>query len=284
MTNNLIVLIGHRARSGKDYLAEHLKEIVDNEYPHIKATILHWADPLKNEVAFDPKWPLISIEEDGSMLLREPSGTGLFNNTYNHVSREEVPALYEYMEDRGLTTHDGMIEKDSPLLQAWGTGYRRKTCPDYWVNKTNKIIKSIIASDKTKSHIIFIPDSRFYNELNGAFANLRTDKIYIDITRLNADGTRFYDPSRDKDHQSEKELDDIYCDGYISRFITATSVDTKHLVDTGLSIIQRFLLSEQPPIEHKDFYSNKEFYEYEEKEALNFLAVNPIRGLYDEQD
>jgi len=270
-------MLGHRARSGKDFLATYIKDEIDFSYPDVKATIIHWADALKREVRYDEHYPLLQYENINGqevMLAREASTTGTFNGRYNQCSREDFPALFDYMEANNITSHQGMTEKDSPLLQAWGTGYRRKMDDKYWVRIGNKTIKKIIADNKEVTNLIMIPDTRFYNEVNGCHSNLVTDKVLIDITRYNEDGTRYYDPSRDKDHPSEAQLDDIHLDNITGFGIAAKSGDVDTIYNAGMLILSDWLEvchANSVGMDDTDFYSHEEHARRVEEQELKEL-------------
>src|SRR6267142_437087 len=85
------------------------------------------------------------------------------------------------------------------ILQWFGTEVMRKKNPDYWVHA--------VADKVTKDNpsIAIITDVRFPNE--AAYIK-NHDGYLVEVVRLNEDGTRFYDPNRDKNHASETALDD----------------------------------------------------------------------------
>lgn len=91
----------------------------------------------------------------------------------------------------------GMKEKDSPLLQRIGNERRVTHGSDYWIRKLAEKIR-------LEDDIVVIPDCRYWNEAEWVKAN---NGYMINVTRLNADGTPFVDPSRDPNHVSETELD-----------------------------------------------------------------------------
>lgn len=92
----------------------------------------------------------------------------------------------------------GMKEKDSPLLQKIGNGRRVEFGLDYW-------IRQVEAKIKPQDDIVVVPDCRYKNEAQWIKS---TGGYMVNITRLNADGTPFVDPSRDPNHISEVDLDD----------------------------------------------------------------------------
>ena len=49
-----------------------------------------------------------------------------------------------------------------PLLQQWGTDFRRTQDPDYWVNKVERLITHLGAADRSTDFVI--DDCRFPNE------------------------------------------------------------------------------------------------------------------------
>jgi hypothetical protein len=105
-------------------------------------------------------------------------------------------ALYEMARNEY-----GMKEKDSVLLQQLGSEKRAED-PDYWVNRLATRISP-------KTDVLVIPDTRYRNEA----AWIKASGGYVlKITRLNADGTPFVDPSRPADHPSETDLENYRFD------------------------------------------------------------------------
>src|SRR5579859_2145248 len=90
----------------------------------------------------------------------------------------------------------GMKEKDAPLLQRIGAE-RRVGDPEYW-------IKRAFTKINPTHDIVVIPDVRYRNE-----AQYIKDAggYLVNVSRLNADGTQYVDPSRPADHPSETDLD-----------------------------------------------------------------------------
>ena len=118
---------------------------------------------------------------------------------------EEVPYLHEIMKERNITEYQGMDDKDSKMLQFWGTNFRRASDDNYWVN----IIQKQIESFNGKYRKIYIHDVRFKNELT--FIK-DSGGIYIEVMRINSDGERWLDDSRDPNHPSEIDLDNAEFD------------------------------------------------------------------------
>jgi hypothetical protein len=85
------------------------------------------------------------------------------------------------------------------ILQWYGTEIARKTSPNQWID----IVASRIELEQPD--IAVITDVRFPNE--AAFIK-NHDGFLVEIIRVNKDGTRFLDPSRDPNHTSEVALDD----------------------------------------------------------------------------
>lgn len=182
----ILIGLGSRARQGKDYAAAHLHKLFPND-----TAIFHWADALYGEVANkERKYPLIVDRGNKFDLLTDPN-----LGEYCSLSKIKTPELETLLFDRGITEYWGMDEKDSPILQFWGTDFRRTFFGmDYWITRTITKIK------ESGVRFALIPDTRFVNELE------KVD-YYISLIRNNHDGTRFYDDSRDKDHPSEANLD-----------------------------------------------------------------------------
>lgn len=93
-------------------------------------------------------------------------------------------------------TQYGMKEKDAPLLQRLGAEGRANDS-EYW-------IKSAFMKIRPYHDIVVIPDVRYKNE--AVYIKDRGGYL-VNVTRLNADGTPYVDPSRPADHPSEIDLD-----------------------------------------------------------------------------
>lgn len=96
-----------------------------------------------------------------------------------------------------------MKGKDAPLLQKTGVFYRDAVDPDVWVNS----VYSKILADRPR--LALISDVRFPNEM--AFVKALGGTT-VKVSRRDADGNQFVDPSRPADHPSETALDDAAWD------------------------------------------------------------------------
>lgn len=224
--NVILIALGHRARNGKDYTASLIKKY----YPD--AIILHWADALyyecENKGNSEPLIKQIKIGTPDPDIFEihyaimdriSDSGKAL----YTILSAEKVPMLHDIFTKRNITYYHGMTEKDPEILQFWGTNFRRAQEDEYWVKrvleKVNEVGYNYTGQEPL---IILIPDTRFKNELK---AVKEYGGIYVRVTRLNEDGSRFYATDRDPNHPSECELEGI--DGDIN--VVAVSGDLETL-------------------------------------------------------
>jgi len=203
LSNKILVAIGNKARHGKDTFANLWKEL-----DPIDVYITHWADPLKEEVAnVERKLPLVYRTKIDGKLYYSLLHTKVPHYTYIIKTKEEVPYLHKIFEERGIETYAGMNEKDSEMLQFWGTDFRRAHYTNYWVD----IILKEIAVRPEK--YILIPDTRFTNEYN---AVKDRGGVYVQMQRLNEDGSLYLDPMRDPKHKSEIDLDWVVGDFVIT--------------------------------------------------------------------
>jgi len=230
--SSILIGLGHKARQGKDITASMISELYKNVH------VAHWADSLYKEVKNEErKYPLIvrvSNQTDVWYQLLDNAEYG----DYLQFKATEVPQINEIFKERGITSYWGMDEKDSPILQFWGTGFRRSLCgEEYWVDKTMETIKEIdnrYGNNIEQPAIILIPDTRFLNELS---AITRNNGYYIDLVRLNEDGTRFIATDRDPNHASEMGLD-----GILSRYgIVAKTGDIDNIKEQVISIMTDIL-------------------------------------------
>lgn len=204
MNKHLVVGLGHKARAGKDSAAGFIKESFDN------VVILHFADDLYEEVSNkNRKAPLIQRSKSQSEYIYSLLHSEHLGNDFVYSIRlqSEVPILHDIFTQRGINEYWGMDEKDAPMLQFWGTEYRRKQIDNYWVQKVHDKLETLFSSDQ--QYIIVIADTRFPNEVEfiqslGSLYNC--NGVYVKIERLNEDGSVFIDPSRNHGHPSEVSL------------------------------------------------------------------------------
>jgi len=203
--DTLIIGLGHKARQGKDYIAEAASKGDDN------SSIAHFASALKREVENrDRRYPLIYKDVGHYRLFTGPGSGDEPEFIYKFTG--EVPYLHNLMTKRDIKIYYGMDEKDAEMLQFWGTDFRRGQDEDYWVKMLDYHIKFLKNKGIRK---IYIPDVRFKNELKYIKDN---NGIYVDVIRLKEDGTRWLDSSRDPNHPSEVDLDDVEPDIRVEAF------------------------------------------------------------------
>jgi len=194
----MILGLGHRARSGKDYVAEYLSK----QYGF---KILHFATAVKREVS---ECLIIYNTHTGLIDIFEPSQRFNINPTN---------ALIEFLIEKGirnkhLIKYKGSNKKEPILLQWWGTDFRRAQDEDYWVDQLNiEIQKLIKKNDKVN---IVVPDTRFPNEVR-FIKSFYKGEVWK-IVRLNKDGSVYISPDRDPNHISECALDSYRFDEILS--------------------------------------------------------------------
>lgn len=208
----LLIGLGHKARQGKDFIAAEVAKA--NPEVHV----IHWADELYKEVSnTSRKFPLITTAKPKAksnltlyLLLDKilPYGKPKYL-VYNNFT---LPEIHKIFLKRNISEYWGMNDKDGEMLQFWGTDFRRKTDPDYWVKKTADTIGKL----STKPYNVFlIADTRFKNEYDHVKDN---HGLYVELIRLNSDGTRFIASDRDPNHYSETNLDNVLADLTITAY------------------------------------------------------------------
>jgi len=239
----IIIGAGHRARQGKDYACSYLQNIYPNTY------LLHWADSLYEEVTNKDRENLLIEYQIPENIYKIYNG-----KSFDYCTPEEVPELHHLFAERNITEYAGMDEKDSPMLQWWGTNYRRhKYGEDYWVNRTIDKIEEI-----SKSHhsnlwgrpVVLIADTRFPNELA---AIKLMNGYYIELERWE-NGERYYAKDRDPNHPSECSLDNCFYDYLIS----AESGQTNLIEDAIEEIFHDILAKANPASVGKATYFSSE--------------------------
>ena len=224
--------VGHRARQGKDTVAGFISDMRKNVYT------LHFVDALYKEVRNkERKYPLViqcgTNASPGSgkyyMLLDNAE-----EGRYLCFRPENVMYLHQLFVQRGIAEYMGMNEKDAPMLQFWGTDFRRAQDPDYWVKRTNEQVQWLRENFREVPADIYIvvSDTRFKNEVayiknNGGY--------YIRVVRLSAAAKPYVDPSRDPNHPSEIDIKDEepYCT------LVALSGDLPTLKSSTATLLKR---------------------------------------------
>lgn len=205
-----LIGLGHRARHGKDTVSRFISELRDDVH------VIHFADALYEEVK-NPlrRYPLIT---------RDKFKLGYAYNLLDDVEtdesvsflQDEVPFLHKIFEERGINWYEGMDKKDPPILQFWGTQFRRKQDENHWIKQTEKKLHQLMSAYESSKEpqrlYVCIADTRFKNEVefvNSFQYNGKSCGYYVKVVRLNPDGTQYLDPSRDPNHQSEADLNDV---------------------------------------------------------------------------
>lgn len=220
----VLIGLGHKARHGKDYSAEYIKELLGD-----KCAVLRFSETLYEECtnldSFSD-YPLI-IDADFALLFLSNYEAGLFHYilyTDLPVSMKEWTSNIFKKAPEGC--YWGMEEKDPILLQWWGTDFRRKYYgDDYWVNKIKYKINNLVWHSNAR--LIVIPDVRFKNEYDMI---KKMGGIYIDVQRLNEDETPFIALDRDPNHESEIDLDNVEAD-YVIKAVSGDMQSIKSQIE-----------------------------------------------------
>ena len=183
----LVLGLGNKARHGKDSFAQ--------------AIIRYYAnlDAVRAKHAIVAKQPTIIQHLSFADALYKEVNDFLKANPQWEWSR----MVGEVRLPDWVQPTDMMIDPRAPygkfpkLLQWWGTEYRRAQDPEYWTKQWK-------AAVNPKADIVFSTDMRFINE---AQAVKELGGYTIQVNRLNVDGTKFVDTSRDPLHPSETQLD-----------------------------------------------------------------------------
>jgi len=191
----MIIGIGNKARQGKDTAGEYLNK----EYGF---QILHFADPIYDECR---KCRIYYKNGSNIFYLKPPDEDFcVYEDPPEHMKRwirekgekkDNLPFDTDYV-------YTGMKNKDSIILQFWGTDFRRKRFGgDFWLKK----IKKILENNAEKDYVL--PDVRFKNE-----AKLVKSLGGV-IWRIIRPGYKIKD--RKTSHTSETEMDNYDYDKVI---------------------------------------------------------------------
>lgn len=218
----IIIGVGHKCRQGKDTVANYLVK-------KYRFTKIGFADALYEECR-NCQITLVSYNnKDCYNIYLNYKLVAHFN--YNQTSKN----FNDWFSNLKLDSHsyfysyDGMVEKDPILMQWWGTEFRRKQDPDYWLKKMR--MKIALVDEMAKRHNIdlkiVIPDMRFKNEVEmikiefgGEIWKLeRYDiKVKKDFSAKLAHESKvpYIASGRDPNHQSETDLDNCPFDETLS--------------------------------------------------------------------
>lgn len=193
----LIIGFGNKSRSGKDTSAEAIKNFYD----------IQTANRRKHVPSY--RGPNVGVFKFAGLLYREVSTFLMFHpDKWQDVVLERGVKIPDWVQPDPNPEVSTLAPygKHPKLLQFWGTEFRRNNFgQDYWINK---MFESIPAN----TDVALVTDVRFPNE---ADAIKQQGGYNINVTRLNDDGTQFYDTQRPRDHISEIGLDNYNWDHYI---------------------------------------------------------------------
>lgn len=177
---SIVIGIGYKARNGKDSVTQTIIDAFKDKYDVRRYA---FADALKKEA-------------------REAAGAcGGFPQLLEWLRVEKgLPEWVVLDTNPDMTDPMCPTGKHRTLLQWWGTEYRRKQDPYYWVKQMEKTIKA------EQPQFALISDMRFKNEFYWV-KSFQEDGWTLKVTREG-----FSDPKIKADHPSETDLDGIKFD------------------------------------------------------------------------
>lgn len=197
----LLLAFGHKARQGKDTAGQAVYDYYEKKR---QLALRHGLRVIPSVGMYKFATALYSeanraIEQAGDIESL------LVNGFYEDDAHYNIP---EYVKPTPNPEKNDQLPhgKHGALLQWWGTEFRRRQDPNYWVKKCFEQI------EHDMPHIAVITDARFKNEVSAV-------KAYgghtIKVERLNEDGTPYFATDRPANHQSEVDLDGYNFDYYI---------------------------------------------------------------------
>lgn len=168
----LIIGLGHRARHGKNTVAEEIAGVLrENGFRYV--FLMSFAAQLKEFCRAN--------HEAISMCYRATTG--------RELNSPKADPVYGYVD----------------ILQWFGTDVARKLDVDFWVKKVSRIIELDVAREAA----VIFTDVRFPNEINWIES---IGGKTVKVERLNFDGSLWLSPDRDPNHLSEVALKDYVFD------------------------------------------------------------------------
>ncbi len=193
----LVLGLGNKARHGKDSFASAIDQhYATQAYAAAKHGLKH-TPVVVQHIAFAD-----ALYREVNQWLATDSGkrwaSGDKSVTFNAQTNPLVPIPDWVQPDpKAEVSVRAPLGKHAKLLQWWGTEYRRAQDNEYWTRQWKAAISP-------KANIVIATDMRFLNEAD----TIKSVGGYtIQVNRKNVDGTPFVDPSRDKNHPSETQLD-----------------------------------------------------------------------------
>jgi thymidylate kinase len=200
-----ILLISGKMRSGKNQLADYLKEVLEEKGKIVKTDLFAKGVKDGSKEDFQELQSYLNIySQDLKALMRD-----VFDDICNYVGdrgfdllpmRYRLNDVYNKIDSLKIADenwYENKTEITRRLLQIYGTEIFRKRVQDnYWIKQTKKRII------ETKADYILVTDVRFPNEIE----NMYSDKYELFTVRVErkSDST-----NTSNEHESEKALDDF---------------------------------------------------------------------------
>lgn len=216
----LVIGFGHKARRGKDTVAQAIIAARGNEYDIHKHA---FADKLKQEVNE-------AAEQYGSMygLITELKRQG------------QIPDWVKYDPEPDMTDPLLPMGKQRTLLQWWGTEFRRKQKLGYWVDALFKTLA------EQKPQVALITDMRFFNEMY-KIKQHTPDRVGF-TCRLDRVGFEDAPRTTNSIHSSENQLDEALIDGKQYDFaIEVADGDLDELKRSAVVLFDMIVTALKPP-------------------------------------
>jgi hypothetical protein len=191
MIQSLVIGLGHRARHGKDVVANEIIRRRSGNGPG-------WYDIRKYSFAKELKAE-VNKNALGSGGMKRLFDDGLRVEGAGYMQQNgNILALPDWVQpdpNPDFSDPDCPLGKERLLLQWWGTEYRRSVDQDYWVKKVAQRL------EEERPEICLLTDVRFPNEMTFC---LEYGEV-IKVERRNPDGTLYVAPGITK-HASEEAL------------------------------------------------------------------------------
>lgn len=225
----LILSFGYKARRGKGTAVQTIIAARGGQYDIREYSFAHALKLEVNQAA----------EAHGGML-------GLFT-----AMASQLPNNVQYDPQPDMTDPLCPLGKQRALLQWWGTEFRRRQDPFYWVKKLRNQIRD------EQPRVGLIGDMRFLNEF--AWVKQNQDNRVIRLDRVGFEESQLITSTQSK-HQSECELDAIPAKGW-DYILAVADGDVEGLKRDAVFIFDHVVESLMPKPEIAEF-PDKEITEF----------------------